>query len=253
MRNFKRRFAFTLAEVLITLGIIGIVAALTIPTLIANYQKTEELTGLKKAYAEITEALKLMANDGGCPDDLRCSGAFDGNTTDLVNALKKYIKISKDCGMNKYDKNDERTKCWSNAVAFKYNGGSRGDMNALYNSLYSFITADGFSVYLYAYDCTLNEANEATNLNLNQACARMIIDVNGLKGPNNIGRDIFWFYITNGKGPALYPDGGSEWQYNGSPSNWSDPDGNPLRCQIGDPNGQYCAGRIIEQGWQMLY
>jgi len=41
---------FTLAEVLITLGIIGVVASLTIPTLMANYQKVQYVTGLKRAY-----------------------------------------------------------------------------------------------------------------------------------------------------------------------------------------------------------
>ena len=44
----KRKSAFTLAEVLITLGVIGVVAALTLPTLIANYQKKNLVTQLKK-------------------------------------------------------------------------------------------------------------------------------------------------------------------------------------------------------------
>ena len=50
---------FTLAEVLITLGIIGVVAAMTIPTLISNVSRKQHLTAFKKKYAEITEAVKL--------------------------------------------------------------------------------------------------------------------------------------------------------------------------------------------------
>ena len=51
--------AFTLAEVLITLGIIGIVAAMTLPSLIANYQKKVTVNRLKQAYSMINQALLL--------------------------------------------------------------------------------------------------------------------------------------------------------------------------------------------------
>ena len=57
MKQFKR--GFTLAEVLITITIIGVVAALTIPTLITNYQKQETIVKLKKIYAVMNQALKL--------------------------------------------------------------------------------------------------------------------------------------------------------------------------------------------------
>lgn len=52
--------AFTLAEVLITLGIIGIVAAMTLPALIGKYQKNQTLTQLKKAYTEISQPSPLV-------------------------------------------------------------------------------------------------------------------------------------------------------------------------------------------------
>lgn len=46
--RFKRILSFTMAEVLITLGIIGIVAAMTLPALIQKYQKQETSARLKK-------------------------------------------------------------------------------------------------------------------------------------------------------------------------------------------------------------
>lgn len=52
-------YGFTLAEVLVTLGIIGVVAALTIPAVITNYQKQETLSRLKKAYSIVQQAIKL--------------------------------------------------------------------------------------------------------------------------------------------------------------------------------------------------
>lgn len=54
---------FTLAEVLITLGIIGIVAAITLPTLMTNYKKKATATRVKKAYAEVLQAIKLSEVD----------------------------------------------------------------------------------------------------------------------------------------------------------------------------------------------
>lgn len=57
--------AFTLAEVLITLGIIGVVAALTIPTLIGNYQKKEVATRLQKMYNTIQNAISMAEEENG--------------------------------------------------------------------------------------------------------------------------------------------------------------------------------------------
>lgn len=60
-----RKQAFTLAEVLITLGIIGVVAALTIPTLIANHKKQEVVTKLKKVYTVMNQAINLSVSEYG--------------------------------------------------------------------------------------------------------------------------------------------------------------------------------------------
>lgn len=256
MKKIHNRKAFTLAEVLITLGIIGVVAALTIPTLMANYQKTQYVAGLKKAYAEITEAMKLMANDYGCPDDLKCTGVFieDDNVT-LGNAFKKYFKLAKDCGTT-YTASDEKTKCMSDAVSDNYDGSkARYDLNDDYNGNYTFITADGFSISLMSRGCSVWV--NIPELNLYQVCGELMVDVNGFKGPNNYGRDIFHFYMTNGRGAALYPDGGKEGIYGGW--SWTDASGNPKYCTEDNSNrtdGAYgldCAGRIMEQGWQMNY
>lgn len=64
--NNSRKMAFTLAEVLITLGIIGVVVAMTMPSLIANYQKKVTANRLKKSYSLIGQSLKQMqaANEG---------------------------------------------------------------------------------------------------------------------------------------------------------------------------------------------
>ena len=67
--------AFTLAEVLITLGIIGVVAAMTLPSLINNTEKQERREALKKAYSVLQQALLMYQKDNG---DIPRSSTFDG-------------------------------------------------------------------------------------------------------------------------------------------------------------------------------
>ena len=104
--NNSRKIAFTLAEVLITLGIIGVVAALTIPTLMANHRKQVVETSLEKFYSTMNQAIKMAEVDYG---DVRQWDEFeygfnedeDGNpTTSKALAwfdkyLKPYLKYTK--------------------------------------------------------------------------------------------------------------------------------------------------------------
>src|SRR5574344_871853 len=100
-QKVKQKVAFTLAEVLITLGIIGVVAALTLPTLIANYREKQTVTRLKKEYSTIAQAYTMaITNDGEFAD------WFTGNETSLQKGqvfyehVSKYMNIAKNCGSN---------------------------------------------------------------------------------------------------------------------------------------------------------
>lgn len=75
LSNNKSKAAFTLAEVLITLGIIGVVVAITIPTLINKYNQTVAETRLKQFYSEINQAVQLSELDNG---DKRGWNFWDG-------------------------------------------------------------------------------------------------------------------------------------------------------------------------------
>ena len=241
--------AFTLAEVLITLGIIGVVAAITIPTLMANYQKAQYVTALKKAYSQINQVLVKIADDHGCPGDLAGTGLFaTGGTHKLIgDELVKYLSVVKNCG----DAGDGGTSgCFTDNHAENYDG--QIPNSGLDSSYYRFITADGMTFRLNSNmnDCALDWSNNITN-NMTQMCGSIMIDVNGLKGPNYMGRDIFNFYITNGKGPMLYPRGGTD-DGTGDGS-WAEPDGTINTCDSVDPDGWLCTGRVIEEGWHMNY
>ncbi|MFA7658644.1 MAG: type II secretion system protein [Candidatus Gastranaerophilaceae bacterium] len=228
--------AFTLAEVLIVLGIIGVVAEYTIPTLVANTQKQIYVTSLQKAFSTWNQALIQMANDGGCIGDLSCF--FDSaDLHTMGDKIATYFKVVKNC--------DTTTSgCFSDTVATTFDGTTPTSGNDS-TSYYRFITADGMSISLATPSISCSNSTDA----LTKMCmTNVYIDVNGLKKPNALGRDIFRFVIDNDKGPALYPMGGAKFNY------WKTNN----RCDYGynggtNKSGYYCPGRIIDEGWQMSY
>lgn len=86
---FTRKSAFTLAEILITLGIIGIVATMTIPTLMTKYAKQRTETQLKSFYSRINQTLKMSAAENGDIDGLIERKAYSYD--EQVEFLKQYI------------------------------------------------------------------------------------------------------------------------------------------------------------------
>ena len=238
----KNKSGFTLAEVLITLGIIGVVAALTIPPLIENNQKIQYAVALKKAYTSWNQAMIRMAADAGTPGDF--STFFTGNEVTIGDELVKYFNVAKNCA-------ESLSGCFPDKVIANFEG--TGAAASGYDALtyYRFMTADGAS-----YSLSFNPQYSGCHTSYGAAgtavfrtCSLMTIDVNGLKKPNAVGRDIFYFFITSGtgNGPILYPRGGNDymyWQTNG--------------CNYGygagaDKTGWSCAGRIMEDSWEMNY
>lgn len=248
-------FGFTLAEVLITLGIIGIVAAYTIPTLMHSYDKSQYLVGLKKAYSLTTTALKQMAADNGCPEDLKCAGFFatGTNQTTFSRKLMEYLKVTKDCGTS------AGKGCWPANTNYFYDGSS--PQKAQYDLWdgYKFITTDGMSFFIRSYTTTYspncdNDWDTGKTANMSQACGWMMIDVNGLKGPNNLGKDTFVFFITNGKGISLYPKSGIDDATSaGSDDGYVGGASKVNRCSSTNKYGGFCSGRILEESWEMNY
>ena len=88
----KKFTGFTLAEVLITLGIIGVVAALTLPSVINNYRKQELITRLKKSYTVINQSIKLAEVDNGEFENWYSVDEL-GRTEYVNRYIKKYFNI----------------------------------------------------------------------------------------------------------------------------------------------------------------
>lgn len=248
--NLKKSLAFTLAEVLIVIAVVGIVAEMVFPALSDSYQKGQYVAGLVKARSAFQQAMTLLANDNNCPNDLSCTGLF-GSSTTLGTNIVKYFNIAKDCGTS-------TAGCWPASFNLNYDGssGTTTDLTAS-ASYYKFMTVDGMSWGVQGIDatCATNYSAGATTTfgYGTSVCANVFVDINGIKPPNRRGRDVFMFYISD-KGPSLYPAGGSDigstaqttygyWVSLGT-------------CKEGSTttqNGSTCTGRIFDEGFKMTY
>ena len=184
--------AFTLAEVLITLGIIGVVAAMTMPSLIQNYQEKQRVSQLKKVYSALSQAFVSALQENGTVDEWGMGHMYDENSHYiLASNIKKYLRLSQDCvdmpeneAIKICQQGDIDTKNneLSDIAAFKY---SRG-----------VILSDGTQILFreYSSDCSYR----------NFICGKIAVDLNGNKRPNSAGYDQFGFFITKDK---LIPTG----------------------------------------------
>jgi len=173
--KLKKIMGFTLAEVLITLGIIGVVAAITIPTMITKNQEKQNLVKLKKAYAEIAQALKLAVNENGANINISTE-TTERNHNLIENYFKPYMKIMDVC-------EPSSSVCWTDEPKNGDGTSAHYALNTI-STHYSFTTIGGYSVYFWT--SRTDSLSDNTDI-------QMYIDVNGVRGPNTVGKDIFHF------------------------------------------------------------
>ncbi len=217
---------FTMAEILLSLTIIGVVAAITLPSLMANINERTWNTQRKALYARLSQAIGMMPSIGGYG-----TFTYDGTTssitadtaaeTFLTEGLSKVLKINNicdyqhlaDCGIaSNYTNLAGTTKTWSSAPTLgelnsMFTSGTYTDTNATYQNPQSYIdtkaaafeTQNGESVLLFYNPlCTADVEGKNWHYSQPKMCANFIYDLNGNKGPNAVGKDIG--FIT-----ALYP------------------------------------------------
>lgn len=213
-----KRKAFTLAEVLITLGVIGVVASMTLPTLIQKQQKMVWVNQLKKAYSIISQVTQRMMVDDGVEiwGNTQFYSYFTNDNYDELKSLAgEYFKANKICVSSESGCVPEQFS------EYKYFNGSKASLGPL--PLAGLENLSRSQLLIFLSDGSIIVVNMSI----------FAIDVNGLKGPNVYGRDVFLLAIeTNeGKVKPLY-----DWQ-----------DG---ACNV---TGWNCAKDIIEAGWKMNY
>ena len=201
-------FGFTLAEVLITLGIVGVVAAMTMPVLINNVQARVKAKRIENIKQKLSKATDKMAVQSGMTDY--------GDTLAFVTELNKHMKLAKICD------NAHIAECWpvpevnlkdkgktweisktQNAKTLKIPKDSQPN----YADTVGIITADGTSLIL-SYDKKSSFDVNNTGLKFNKdsalsnsmSCLAGVFDWNGSSKPNKLGEDILTIGLAAGLG-----------------------------------------------------
>ena len=177
----NKHFGFTLADVLITLGIIAIVAAMILPAVIANYQEQEYVTRLKKAVS-VFEQAKIRAMEINAIDfkNMSYGGVYvQSEHEKFANYFKPYFNVIIDCASPE----NSNTNCLNSSESI-YKIDRKTRVTGLVDNTYrGYITADGVSYFFYS------------------GRSYVVIDVNTpKKKPNSLGYDVFFFQLdSNGK------------------------------------------------------
>jgi prepilin-type N-terminal cleavage/methylation domain-containing protein len=184
----RKYIGFTLAEVLITLGIIGIISAMTIPTLIQKYKERVTVNKVKNMYATFSQALKLAIAENGEVDgwDYTATRTEQGASS-FAKYLKPYFKIALDCGKN-------ITGVCNMKQTFALNGDSWNYYNG--TEYYKLILNDGSKIW---FRINGTGACKEPDRKIQNVCALIWYDVDGTKEKNIIGKDIFVFFIMKDK------------------------------------------------------
>lgn len=249
---FKK--AFTLAEILITLGIVGIVSALTIPTLIQNYKKQVLVNQLKKAMSEISQGLQLMMAEDEVTSLTQINGAVSYCSSQnrfetdwhCIPLGKRFLSSFKG---SRYVTNIQDIPNYK----WKYLNEEKYEVPGIVSA---HILADGAMILWGEHwlgEVQMTEEGHPLNREDIRYVMLMTIDVNGFKAPNQWGRDLFYF-MASPEG-NLIPAGsedfrnrrGNVYLWNWSTLGSCDPKNNK------NSNGTGCAARIIEKGWKMDY
>ncbi len=227
IKTLEKRCAFTMAEILLSLTIIGVVAAITLPSLMANINERTWNTQRKALYARLSQAIAMMPQLNGY-------GEYEGTNTGgsvtttkdtaaeafLTEGLSKVLKINNicdaahlaDCGIaasftnlagstitwptKLSELNSMFTSTYETASSSKYTNPQK-DINT---NAAAFETQNGEAIALYYNPyCTADTEGNVWHYSQPKMCANFIYDLNGNKGPNAVGKDIG--FIT-----ALYPN-----------------------------------------------
>lgn len=229
----SRKKAFTLAEVLITLTVIGVVAAITLPPLIQNYQKQVLVNQLKKSYSTLTNGFKLMLADDGV-DNIWDTDLFKSHATLEYAGVPGCIQNFNNAGceetkalIKKYFKVENINDSY---IIYQFNGSKHS-----FPFITNWLLSDGALIFIEELaqeeNISVAECSRYKAENNSTGCTYaggIYIDVNGKKKPNRIGRDIFYYFLDN--------------------------QGNLCYTFNDDSNDDsYYTARIMRDGWKMNY
>ena len=183
------KIGFTLAEILISIVIIGIIAAITISSLIQSTQKQEFVSSLKKTYSVLSQVTnQIIAEEGSPKAD---NGGWADTVDNIYDLYKKHLNNVKECGRD--------ATCITQKI-YTLSGKDFNAANMNYSGYRKLVTADGVQISIdnnISRSCTLG-------FDTRDGCVGILVDINGHKKPNKLGRDVFEFML---KEDGLFPRG----------------------------------------------
>ena len=179
----KRLEAFTLAEVLITIGIIGVVAAMTLPSLINETRNKQHVVAFKKLYSNFSNAINLYKINEGCDgiDVATCieSMGYGDNNCDAFTEVAqnmKYVAMAN---------GGASTGSWVPEKSLNYYGDE-------VSNGYGMINKTGVGCFYALSD------GMVLNVDVDPNAFKVVVDTNGKKGPNRMGKDVHAFTVGCG-------------------------------------------------------
>ena len=218
MTHFVKCVAFTLAETLVVMGIIGVVAALTIPNLNQSTGDREKVAKLKKVYSNLEDAFGRATAVYGPIDEWFTGFSDDDDLATnkrVMERLTEFMKISKNCGT-------DGEGCFS-TESYKTLDNKTITTPADWEDEYMVLLADGTALDFYKPGTDCGDSSD-------DYCGHIYVDIDGPKGANTIGKDYFWFLITKN---GITPEGDIS---------------DVIGLSTCFASGQSCAGWVIRNG-----
>lgn len=224
--NMKK--AFTLAEVLITLSIIGVISVLIIPSLVKNYKNKLYAASIEKTYSQITHAVESVMNDEVVNEFYKTTAGVEPDNSDCKLAtqgacwfMRNYFKVA-----------DNMVGCTS-----AKNAGKNGTVCVADE----YTTPDAQGPMTHFGSCVQTNSGAAICMSLNEknGVTSVFIDTNGPAQPNFTGVDAFVMNISTA----------------GEVLDWND---DPKKCNT--KTGTYghaadyaqgCLTKIMNAGWKI--
>ena len=241
-----RKKGFTLAEVLITLGIIGVVAAMTIPTLISNYQKKVTINRLKLSYSTLMQVFKMAEVEHGPISTWGMTrNAGLGTTTQ---AIKDFIVTYMLPYMSGYSYNEKKTM-----ADFGYKEGIKYPDGSICKNAETSLTPIRLRNGMFIIT-SLTSFRDSDNVS-HYFSLTFYVDINGPAGENVVGKDVFVLQQLFDNVPVYFA-GELNWNFYFDTNTFEYLE--PLTrqelfdmCALGDESAKYCGALIKIDGWEI--
>ena len=229
MKNLLK--GFTLAEILVTLSVVGVIASMTLPSLSANVQKQQVGPALAKAINTLESANQMVLQNSGARtlDRAIPNGAAANNSAYFSQILSQCVPFTPTTLSKPY-----------------YN--FRSSTNANYSGYTGYTTKDNMTFWVTARLPQNSNVRQEINLNPNYGGQYypVWVDINGhSKGPNMMGKDLFSL-IVDTKGSVMAYGSDAFRAYSSlQQMDW--------RTKCPNTSPVTCAGSIVDNGYKVVY